>query len=339
MTASELVDELKRDGVALWIDGGQLRYRAPQGALTAERLAVLRQHREDLLALLAAGAARPGPGEPFPLTEIQASYLVGRRSAFGYGGVGCHGYLELTLDPIDPSRLERALDHLVRRHGMLRAVVDDDGTQRVLPSVPRLAIAVTDLRDADDTELAAALETIRSDMSHRVYDPATWPLFELRVTQRLGHSILHLSVDLLIADLLSVRVLLDELSVMYADPAATLPPLGIEFREYVAGWLDARQGADAERDPRVVDGPRPGAPAGTAAARATRREHGAGAVRPPPVPHRAVDVATGAGGGGQSKRHPVGGGAGGLRGGRRPVDPGQAVHGERDAAQPDAGAP
>ena len=66
---------------------------------------------------------------------------------------------------------------------MLRATIDLDGSQRVMPEVPDYRIAVADLRGASAERQAEHLQTVRDALDHRVYEPATWPLFELRITR------------------------------------------------------------------------------------------------------------------------------------------------------------
>ena len=48
-------------------------------------------------------------------------------------------------------------------------------------------------------------------MDHRVYAPGEWPLFDLRLSVSGRQAILHFSVDFLIADFVSIQVLLGEL--------------------------------------------------------------------------------------------------------------------------------
>jgi hypothetical protein len=52
VSAPALLEEARRRGVELRLEGGRLRYRAPAGALTAELREALRAHREELLELL-----------------------------------------------------------------------------------------------------------------------------------------------------------------------------------------------------------------------------------------------------------------------------------------------
>jgi hypothetical protein len=60
--------------------------------------------------------------DPFPLTDIQEAYWVGRSADMGLGGVGAHAYDELAVTGLDPTRLEEALNRLIARHDMLRVV-------------------------------------------------------------------------------------------------------------------------------------------------------------------------------------------------------------------------
>ncbi|MFI9362715.1 amino acid adenylation domain-containing protein [Kitasatospora sp. NPDC053057] len=255
MSATELIAELRRVGVTLWEEGGQLRYRAPKGAITPQQLEALRAAKsavvEHLRAESAPTALTPDPAtahEPFPLTDVQAAYLLGRNDAFGYGGVACHVYLEVNYPDLDPQRAEAAWNRLVERHDMLRAVVEADGYQRVLPTVPHLPVPTTDLRDADPGRIEAALEAARADMGHRVYETSRWPLFDLRVSRCPDRAVLHLSMDFLIADWASIWLLLAEFDALHADPACELPPLELRFRDYLLAERELRESPRYQRD-------------------------------------------------------------------------------------------
>ena len=255
MSVIEIVTELERLGVSLWEESGQLRFRAPKGALTDERRATLRAHKDDILSYLRkgldVGAIEADPAaryERFPLTDVQSAYLLGRRDTFAYGGVACHAYGELAFADLDASRLERAWQALIVRHDMLRAVVDHDGSQRVLPATPQYRIREADLRGAPPDGVDREIASVREDLDHRVHAPDQWPLFELRVTRGDDRAILHLSIDFLIADYISIYVLLDELRQLYEDPDAALPPLSIGFRDYLVGERRLRGGSRYQRD-------------------------------------------------------------------------------------------
>jgi len=264
MTLEQLQQDLQQLGVELWEEQGRLRYRAPAGVMDEARLGQLREHKDGLLQLLQAAqlptleADLAARDEPFPLTDVQAAYLLGRTTAFSYGGVACHGYLEFARQELDPARLEQAWNQLIVRHDMLRAVVAEEGYQRILPQVPHYAVVRHDLREDD----GSALQALRERMELRRANPQQWPLIELCVSQGRDTARLHLSVDLLVCDYQSVRMLLAELQQLYRGEA--LPtPAPISFRDYVLGERRLREQARYQRDREYwwarVDG-LPGAP-------------------------------------------------------------------------------
>ena len=250
-TLSAFLDDLRARGVHLWTEQGRIRFRAPRGALTEEHRALLRDRREEVQALLAAEAEPalvPDPAarhEPFPLTDVQTAYLIGRGSAYDYGGVACHAYVELAFDDLDPDRLRRAWNTLVARHDMLRAVVSAEGHQRVVPRAPGESLTVTEIGAAD---LGLHTARARERMRDLVPDPATWPLVRLHLTRADQGARLHLSVDLLVVDHTSVRLLLDELAALYEYPEHRLPTLRASFRDHVILHRSLREGARYQRD-------------------------------------------------------------------------------------------
>ncbi|OEV12819.1 non-ribosomal peptide synthetase [Streptomyces nanshensis] len=254
-TPAELIARLRRSGVQLWEQDGTLRYRAPKGSLGPEQLQELKDGKTRILDLLRSEAQpqelTPDPAgrhAPFPLTDVQSAYLLGRNEAFGYGGVACHVYLEITYPDLDPERTEDAWNRLVERHDMLRAVIDPAGHQSVLPTVPRLSVPVEDMRGAGTERLENSLKQAREDMGHRVYDSSHWPLFDLRVTRTDTRAVLHLSMDFLIADWASIWLLLAEFEALHSDPGTRLQPLQVRFRDYLLAERGLQETAAYQRD-------------------------------------------------------------------------------------------
>ncbi|MEW2547703.1 amino acid adenylation domain-containing protein [Streptomyces sp. NPDC047002] len=167
--------------------------------------------------------------DPFPLTDVQRAYWLGRGDDFTLGGTGCHFYREYDIEDLDTARLEAALDRLVRRHPMLRAVVDATGEQRVLPDVPPLRVDVADA--GPDPE--AAFAALRESASHQVFDPGTWPLFAVRGVRAGRRTRLAVGIDNIALDALSILLFYSELATLYTDPEVQLPPVDVSFRDYL----------------------------------------------------------------------------------------------------------
>lgn len=189
--------------------------------------------------------------QPFPLTRIQQSYLIGRSQDFVLGNIATHNYFEIDLDNVDVERLERAWNRLIAHHDMLRAVFSEQGSQRVLAEVAPYRIAFADLSAAELSAPELALQAVRDEMSHRQYIVDQWPLFELRVVRKPDQRYrVHFSMDMLIADAMSTMILIRDLDRLYADPAAALPELTISFKAFVEATcaIERSPDYDAARD-------------------------------------------------------------------------------------------
>jgi len=201
---------------------------------------VARRRREGDLGV-PAGAALPevvpDPErrfDPFPLTDIQQAYWLGRSAAFEMGNIGSYIYQETDFTGLDLDRLETALRRAIDRHDMLRAVILPEGLQRVLPEIPPYRIPIFDLTGLPDAAREEALLAVRSEMSHQVFDVGRWPLLDLRAA-RLGEDRVRLffGIDVLIGDGWSFTLLFRDLARFYSDPASEPEPLEISFRDYV----------------------------------------------------------------------------------------------------------
>ncbi|MBB0242581.1 hypothetical protein FNQ90_00280, partial [Streptomyces alkaliphilus] len=181
-----------------------------------------------------------GRHEPFPPTDVQRAYWLGRAEGFTLGGIGCHFYREYDVTDLDTDRLEEAVNRLIARHEMLRAVFDERGDIRVPEDVPRFTVRVTDTGQEGFADL-------REAMSHQVFDPARWPLFDIRVARAGRRFRIGVGLDNLVLDALSVLGFYAELGTLYQDLDAPLPPVELSFRDYVVGVSpdpDARAAAE-----------------------------------------------------------------------------------------------
>ncbi|WP_394827348.1 amino acid adenylation domain-containing protein [Pendulispora albinea] len=261
MKVDELLQALLEQGITLWADGDQLAVDAPSGVIAPELrqqlvahkpalLALLRQQREPRNAPLPPIVHRPEERyEPFPMTEIQQAYCVGRNAEFELSAA-MHAYNEIDCRDLDVARLEHAWNQVVDRREMLRAVALPGFQQRILQSVPRYRIPVEDLRDRDPEAIEARLRTIRERLTHQVFPLDRWPTFELRVC-RLdgGRSRLFMSIDGTFIDGYSFQILYRELVHFYKQPDVLPEPavLELSFRDYALTVHGLRDGVNYQR--------------------------------------------------------------------------------------------
>lgn len=242
-----LLTTLSNNGVKLAADGESLDVDAPKGVITPELRRSLVEHKAEIIQLLhqnhqfngstALPTIIPSPEsryEPFPLTDIQYAFWVGRSGVLELGAVANHGYYEIAGQALNLERLNAALQVLINRHDMLRAIVLPDGQQQVQKIVPPYQMPVFDLRGKNENRVREALEEIRDRLSHQVLPADQWPLFEFCATRLDGDRVrLHISYDLQVFDAWSLFRLFDEWAQLYAQPEAALPPLALTFRDYV----------------------------------------------------------------------------------------------------------
>ncbi|MFI7708001.1 amino acid adenylation domain-containing protein [Nonomuraea sp. NPDC049480] len=178
---------------------------------------------------------------PFPLTPVQLAYWIGRGDGQVIGGVGCHAYLEFDGPGIDPARLEQAVRALIERHGMLRAIFHDDGTQQIMDTSPWPGLTVNDLSELGED----AASSLRERLSHRRFDASKGEVFDIQLSLLPGgRTRVHFEVDFLVADVLGLQILLKDLAQLYLG--RPLPSLSYSFPRYLA----ARQTERAARRAR-----------------------------------------------------------------------------------------
>ncbi|MFI1660841.1 amino acid adenylation domain-containing protein, partial [Streptomyces sp. NPDC020472] len=184
--------------------------------------------------------------EPFPLTDLQQAYLVGRGDAFELGNTSTYFQIEIDLEQVDLERLGASFRAMIERHDMLRAVFTAEGEQRVQREVPAYVIRETDVSHLSEGERKAALTAVHEEMRHQVFDTARWPLFDVRVTRIDDRVIrLHAGFDALVIDGFSTSILFKEWAAHYRGEE--LPELELRYRDYVRQARELESGPEYDR--------------------------------------------------------------------------------------------
>src|SRR5438128_9349477 len=146
------------------------------------------------------------------------------------------------MEGLNVGRMNLALQRLIARHEMLRAVALPDGRQQILAEVPAYEITVLDLRARPQDEIELQLLNLREVLSHRIITPDEWPLFHfLAALIPNNRARLFISLDVLMADAWARRILTRELFQMYENPETQLPALTLSFRDYLLAERELRK--------------------------------------------------------------------------------------------------
>lgn len=170
--------------------------------------------------------------QPVALTPVQQAYWMGRQEDQPLGGNSCQVYIELQGLIICPDRLAMACRHLIARHPMLRARFTDRGEQYTADAAD-LSPEVYDLRGLPEDTVEAQLLRYRHTYSHYFADILHDGPIRIALSRLPnGRSRLHVNLDLLVADVLSITLMLRDLAAFYRSDASSLCPLPHHFFQY-----------------------------------------------------------------------------------------------------------
>ncbi|MFJ8090383.1 amino acid adenylation domain-containing protein [Lysinibacillus sp. NPDC095746] len=188
--------------------------------------------------------------EPFPLTEVQQAYWLGRSGIYAYGDVSTHCYFEMDCPALNHVRVEQIWNRLIQHHDMMRAVILNDGQhQQVQEFVEYYSIASYNLTNLSTEQQKEQLTLVRSEMEHQTFNPSEWPLFDIRMSTINEHKTrLHISFDNIIFDGFSMFYLFKEWKRLYDDSSAKLQVLQTTFRDYILAYEKIRETEMYEQD-------------------------------------------------------------------------------------------
>ncbi len=200
--------------------------------------------------------------QPFELSSVQQAYWLGRGAGEVLGNVSCHAFLEFRTRDVDPQRLAAAAECVRQRHPMLRARFFD-GRQQILPTPPLPCFDLQDWRTLQVDEAERDWQALRDWRAHECLAVERGQVFLLGLVRMPGgEDRLWLSLNLLAADVESLRLLLAELGVAYLAPERLAEPPALHFADYLAHRAAQRAEAAArardywlERLPRLPDAP------------------------------------------------------------------------------------
>lgn len=251
MNLNQFLAELAQQGVKLWAEDGQLRYRAPKGVLTPELRDELALHKAELVLLLHQSNAnrrdadlplvRVERDRDLPLSFAQArmwflSELEPNNPFYNeLQALRLHGSLNLVA-------LEKSLNKIIARHSALRTnflKVDGQPVQVIAESLT-LSVPVVDLRDLPESEREISAQRLAIAEAQQPFDLASSPLIRtcvLKLTE--VEHILLLTIHHIVWDDWSWGILLRELATLYSafcnDLSPELPELSIQYKDF-AVW-------------------------------------------------------------------------------------------------------
>jgi len=252
----EFLSRLEKKGVRLWAEDGNLRYEAPEGALTPELRSELVKHKSEVLAFFQESIDAAGP-ELSPIESIDRngdlplSFAQQRLWFLDQLTPGNTQYNIVRafhlIGELNLAALERSATEITRRHEVLRTTFDKvDGKPVLRISAPEeINFPITDLRShgkknaMDEAKRSAEQEYLTP------FNLKTRPLFRCKLFRIADDEhVFVAAVHHIASDGWSMGVLYRELGELYkafssgqTSPLADLPFQYADFAAWQRQWL------------------------------------------------------------------------------------------------------
>jgi amino acid adenylation domain-containing protein len=247
MKAPELLAALSDLNVQLWVEGDQLRYRAPKGALISELRDLLLRDKEEVMGLLRQRARESISS--YPLSYAQKALWFLNQAAPGSTTYNVAFSFRIHSDLNTPA-LKGVVQALMDRHPMLRTTYSDDN------GVP--VQHIHGYMQADFNEIDASRwneEEMREKVIEtykRPFDLERGPLFRVFLFNRSERDHVLLMVAYHIAiDGWSMRLLLDEMRATYSSRtsgnSSSIPLPELNYTDYTQWQTEMIAGPEGER--------------------------------------------------------------------------------------------
>jgi hypothetical protein len=259
VSADEIVrvlSSLRLKGVSLWVENGQLHYKAPKQALTSADIEKLRVVRPRIISLLESATEvvvneprRECRSQPdcIPLAYSQLAhwnlYRLSERRAIRQvaSATRLHGRLNVRA-------LQKSVMEIVHRHDALRARIfclDGIPVQKIAKSRD-IELEIVDLTALSDETREAEIRRLIDQLILEPIDTSVDPLFGSRLLKcHETDHVLVLAMEHMISDEFSMRILLEDLFLAY-ERAVTgktifLPEIQVTFAEFAVWQRETQQ--------------------------------------------------------------------------------------------------
>ena len=263
MTVYELMAKLGAAGIKLWVEEGQLKFKAPKGALTPDLKQNLIDNKQAVIAFLSEAKVGESGGDsqipladrsqPVPLSHAQQRLWFIEQLTPGSSTFHIPAALYLT-GILDIQALERAFLKLVQRHEALRTVFLQEGEEpcQVVREMERFSIPFESLTELPESERLAEVKSRVEREVRTSFNLNEGPLIRARL-YKLDDNKHGLIVTMhhIVTDGWSMGIFVREISALYAaermGAAAPLPELQIQYPDFAAWQREWLHGDELER--------------------------------------------------------------------------------------------
>ncbi len=258
-----LIIELKRASIDIYLDGTKLKTRSKPGALNAELAQKIRHHREELIELLReiesvtshkrAIGKRPENGRPIASYAQKRLWFI--EQLYGPGIYNIPMILPLHF-AVSEGKFRQALNLLVERHEILRTNYEEYQGELVQIVNPESNIVVnySDISTLSDDEQEAVLSKHSAFEASKVFDLTQGPVLRgslFRLKDDAGvfvGAVHHIAFDAWSTDLFNRELIHLYNFVESKGAELELEPLAIQYVDYAAWQQDFLKSDQSARE-------------------------------------------------------------------------------------------
>lgn len=253
-----LLEDLSRQEVQVWNDGGNLRCSGPPQALTQDVTATIRSRKSEILSFLTANRS-PSSGQTIvPRNDLSPPLSFAQQRLWFIeqmlpeAGLYHMPFAVEARGMLDLEALKNALEKVAARHAILRTRIDTrDGTP-IQQVVEDACVPITLIDRRKSTPDERELDDLIRGEARQPFDLAREPPFRLAViVLDRDHHLLLLTLHHICADGWSMEVLLKDLVFFYESHIAggteQVRALPIQYGDFAAWQRDYLQGQILDR--------------------------------------------------------------------------------------------
>ncbi len=263
MSVYELMAKLGAAGIKLWVEEGQLKFKAPKGALTAELKAELIGLKAEVIDFLSDTKTSSDSSvdtipvidhsQPLRLSFAQNRLWFIEQLAPGTSTFHIPAPLQLT-GQLDHQAMELAFQKLIARHEVLRTGFHniEDEPRQTVDSLVHFSIPLEDLTDTDVSELDKLVKDKIEREIRTPFDLSRAPLIRAKIYKLADHKYAMVIVlHHIVTDGWSMGIFVRELAGFYAAASSgfgfSLEPLPIQYADFAEWQRDWLQGDVLEK--------------------------------------------------------------------------------------------
>lgn len=263
MILTELLSELKRKNIHLYLDNGGLRGKFPPNTNTLELKTALQNHKVEIIEYLRqtqsdeSDALIPANRENgLPLSYSQERLWFLDQFEAGSASYNLPGAVRLTGE-LDRSVLRQSLNEIIRRHEVLRTTfaMEEGKAVQVIATALELDIEVTDLSGLPEELRESEVQRHLTADAQKPFDLAHGPLVRASLLA-LGSSkssgmtahVLLFTLHHIVSDGWSSAILIREFITLYetyskhqTSPLAELPIQYADYAIWQRNWLQGER--------------------------------------------------------------------------------------------------